>query len=125
MTASLTFIESPPGFDSLVDFALDDVAGAPGLFVLRPDAESGIRMFVIDASLYLPDYAPVLSDTQAAALELTRAEDALLLVVANPAADGTTVNLMAPIVVNSTTGRCAQVILDDAVWPLRAPLRAA
>ncbi|WP_168625935.1 MULTISPECIES: flagellar assembly protein FliW [unclassified Cryobacterium] len=125
MTASLTFIESPPGFDALVDFTLEDVAGAPGLFVLRPDSERGIRMFVIDASLYLPDYAPVLSDTQAAALELTRAEDALLLVVANPGDDGTTVNLMAPIVVNSTTGRCAQVILDDAVWPLRAPLRAA
>lgn len=125
MSVSLTFIESPPGFDSLVDFTLDDVAAAPGLFVLRPDAERGIRMFVIDASLYLPDYAPVLSDTQAAALELTRAEDALLLVVANPGADGTTVNLMAPIVVNSTTGRCVQVILDDAVWPLRAPLHAA
>ncbi|MDY7529975.1 MULTISPECIES: flagellar assembly protein FliW [unclassified Cryobacterium] len=30
----------------------------------------------------------------------------------NPREGGTTVNLMAPIVVNAATGRCAQIILE-------------
>jgi flagellar assembly factor FliW len=46
------------------------------------------------------------------------------LVIANPGESGTTVNLLAPIVVNATTGVCAQVILDDQDWPLRAQLSA-
>jgi flagellar assembly factor FliW len=31
---------------------------------------------------------------------------------------------MAPIVVNSLNGRCAQFILDGDEWPLRAQLTA-
>ena len=44
--------------------------------------------------------------------------------VVNPSESGTTVNLMAPIVVNATTGACAQLILDDQDWPLKAELSA-
>ena len=46
----------------------------------------------------------------------------MVLVVTNPGETGTTVNLMAPIVVNADTGRCAQIILDGQDWPLRAEL---
>lgn len=49
-------------------------------------------------------------------------EDALVLVVVNPGDPGTTMNLLAPIVVNSATGTSAQVILDGQGWPLRAEL---
>ena len=48
--------------------------------------------------------------------------DAMVLVVANPGQAGTTVNLMAPIVVNTATGASAQVILEGQDWPLRAEL---
>jgi flagellar assembly factor FliW len=34
----------------------------------------------------------------------------------------TSVNLLAPIVVNVHMGACAQVILDDQDWPLQAEL---
>ncbi|WP_403021899.1 flagellar assembly protein FliW [Salinibacterium sp. GXW1014] len=126
MTATLTFVVPPPGFAPHVDFVLDEVKGAVGLFTLRPAAESALRLYVLDAGAYLPAYTPELSDQQVASLGLLSPDDALVLVVANPGTDGTTTtNLMAPIVVNSRTGACAQFILDNQNWPLRAELARA
>ncbi|WP_349899712.1 flagellar assembly protein FliW [Parafrigoribacterium soli] len=124
MSAALSFISSPPGFEPMVDFTLDDIEGANGLYALRAVDDKGTRLFVLDAGIFLPDYTPEISDEQAASLELEKGDDALVLVVANPGESGTTMNLMAPIVVNSKTGRSAQVILDGDDWPLRAQLSA-
>ncbi|WP_026532261.1 flagellar assembly protein FliW [Arthrobacter sp. H41] len=127
----LRFLTPPPGLSPLVDFILDTLDGADGLYALRSDGTGEIagnttevRMFVLDSALYLPDYEPPVSAEQHAALGLGD-DEPLILVVANPGASGTTVNLMAPIVLNRTTGACAQVILDGAAWPLRAELTRA
>jgi flagellar assembly factor FliW len=124
LSATLTFIAPPPGLAPLVDFTLDDIEGAEGLYALRAKADTNRRLFVLDAAVHLPDYTPVLSDEQCAALDVSTPENVLLLVIVNPSEAGTTVNLMAPIVVNATTGVCAQLILDDQDWPLRAELSA-
>ncbi len=58
------------------------------------------------------------------ALGVTSADEAIVLVVANPGENGTSMNLMAPIIVNSKTGASAQVILEGQDWPLRATLSA-
>jgi flagellar assembly factor FliW len=124
VAVALSFVSPPPGLAPLTEFALTEIPGADGLFTLESANDRRTRLFVLDASVYLPDYSPVISDDHAAALDLTGPEDALLLVVTNPGEEGTTVNLMAPIVVNSGTGRCAQIILDGQDWPLRAALGA-
>jgi flagellar assembly factor FliW len=124
LSATLTFIAPPPGLAPLVDFTLDNIEGAEGLYALRAKADANRRLFVLDAAVHLPDYTPVLSDEQCEALDVFTPENVLLLVIVNPSEAGTTVNLMAPIVVNTTTGACAQVILDDQDWPLRAELSA-
>jgi flagellar assembly factor FliW len=124
LSATLTFIAPPPGLAPLVDFTLDDIEGAEGLYAQRAKADANRRLFVLDAAVHLPDYTPVLSDEQCAALDVSTPENVLLLVIVNPSEAGTTVNLLAPIVVNATTGACAQLILDDQDWPLRAELSA-
>lgn len=124
MSTALSFIAPPPGFEPLVDFALSEVAGAAGLYSLQSRAADGRRLFVLDAGVYLPDYNPEITDEQSTELDLVTSDDARVLVVANPGGDGMTVNLMAPIVVNIATNRCAQVILDGQDWPLRAQLVA-
>ena len=124
MSVSLTFLAPPPGLAPLVAFSLDEIDGAPGLYALRAVGDVNRRLFVLDASVHLPDYAPVLTDEVCASLAVSTPENVLLLVIANPGESGTTVNLLAPIVVNATTGVCAQVILDDQDWPLRAQLSA-
>lgn len=122
MSVALSFIAPPPGFEPLCDFTLSPIEAAHGLYALSATRQADVRLYVVDAALYLPDYHPVITAEQAAALGLAVPEDALVLVVANPAGRGTTVNLMAPVVVNSTTGTAAQVILEGQEWPIRSEL---
>jgi flagellar assembly factor FliW len=119
-TRPVTFTAPPFGLEPVVDFVLDEIDGATGLFALR--SEGGQRLFVLDASVHLGDYSPVLSDEQTALLELETPAEAMLLVVATPAESGMTVNLLAPVVVNLRTGAGAQLILEGQDYPLRAEL---
>ncbi|WIB79135.1 flagellar assembly protein FliW [Curtobacterium sp. MCPF17_002] len=119
MSIDLTFAVPPFGLSPAPVFTLTPVDGADGLFTLVGD---DARLYVLDASVHLPSYAPELTDEQAAGLALTDPADAMLLVVANPGASGTTVNLLAPIVVNARTAVGAQLILEDQDLPLRAEL---
>jgi flagellar assembly factor FliW len=119
MSIDLTFAVPPFGLSPAPVFTLTPVDGADGLFTLVGD---DARLYVLDASVHLPSYAPELTDEQAAGLALTDPADAMLLVVANPGASGTTVNLLAPIVVNARTAAGAQLILEDQDLPLRAEL---
>jgi len=123
MSASITFVAPPLGLGDAVEFSLRGVDGAEGLFAL--EAADGARLFVLDASRYVPDYSPEINDAQAGLIGLERAEDGLALVVANPAESGTTVNLLAPIVLNLTNGLAAQLILDDQDWSLQHQLTVA
>lgn len=122
MSISLTFAVPPFGLSPAPVFTLTPVDGAEGLFTLVGGSS---RLFVLDAAVHLPSYAPELTDEQAAGLELTDPADAMLLVVANPGASGTTVNLLAPIVVNARIAVGAQLILEDQDLPLRAELARA
>jgi flagellar assembly factor FliW len=124
MTAALTFTTPPHGLAPHVDFLLGEIEGADGLYALHARDDAAIRLFVLDAAVYLPDYAPVISDDDCAKLDVHAAEDTLVLVVANPGDSGTTMNLLAPIVVNATSGASAQIILDGQDYPLRAELSA-
>ncbi|MCA5923497.1 flagellar assembly protein FliW [Curtobacterium oceanosedimentum] len=122
MSIALTFAVPPFGLAAAPSFTLTPVDGADGLFTLVGD---GARLFLLDAAVHLPAYAPELSDEQADVLGLTDPADAMLLVVANPGASGTTVNLLAPVVVNARTAVGAQLILEGQDLPLRAELAAA
>lgn len=125
VSAQLTFLSPPPGLDPLTEFELVQIENTPGLFSLT--ATNGtVRLFVLDAGLHLPDYSPRLPAAELAAIGTIGAnEDTLLvLVVVSPGVQST-VNLSAPIVVNTTSGDCAQVILEGTDWPLRHPLAPA
>ncbi|WP_138445235.1 flagellar assembly protein FliW [Sinomonas susongensis] len=119
--STLTFAEPLPGLAPHTDFTLEAVDGAAGLFSLRPDAAPDIRLFLLDAAVYVPGYEPEIS-APCRSLGLGSPEEARVLVVATPGEGGTTVNLMAPVIVNEATGQSAQAILDGQGWPLRMPL---
>ena len=124
MTATLTFASPPLGLAPHNRFVMTEIDGADGLYSLHSADNPQIRLFVLDAAVFLPDYTPVISDSDSDRLDVHAPADALVLVVTNPADDGTTMNLLAPIVVNAATGASAQIILDGQDWPLRATLSA-
>lgn len=118
MSAQLTFVTSPLGFEPRTDFELIPVDGADALYRL---AGGSVRLFVIGAAVHLPTYRPQLERHlhEVGALSI---DDVDVLVVVNPGEVETTVNLVAPIIVNKATGASVQLILEDQNWPLREKL---
>ncbi|WP_423183657.1 flagellar assembly protein FliW [Arthrobacter sp. NyZ413] len=119
----LSFTAPMPGLEAAASFVLREIDGAPGLFAME-SASPPIRMFVADAAVYVPDYAPTIPRAVLEELGLGQAGLPTTLVVVNPTPERTTVNLAAPIVLNAETGRCTQLVLDGADYPLRAELGA-
>ncbi|MCU1412630.1 MAG: flagellar assembly protein FliW [Rhodoglobus sp.] len=124
MTGLVTFIAPPPGLSPLVDFDLEPVAEADGLYTLRSLEAPEIRLFVIDAPVYLPDYNPEMSVQQLESIGATETSEVRVLVVTTLSDGGPSANLMAPILMHATSGEATQVILDGDDWPLRMQLGA-
>lgn len=122
-TAELTFIAPPPGLDPLVEFQLAPVDAGIGLYTLRDRQGAGIRLFVSDPAVFVPEYTPVFTAEQLDSVGADGPADVDVFVV-TLIADGTPiVNLLAPVIVHPVTGRAAQVILEDQSWPVQAELR--
>lgn len=113
-----------PGFESITGFRLEDIEGTAGLHCLESVQEPALRLFVLDAALHLPGYTPVFTDGQRDLAGITAPEQVRVLVVVNMSEASPTLNLLAPILVNTGTSACAQVILEGQDWDLRAPLPA-
>ena len=118
------FVASPPGLSPLVDFDLEPVAEADGLYTLQSLEAPDIRLFVIDAPVYLPDYNPEVSVQQLESIGATETSEVRVLVVTTLNDGGPSANLMAPILMHATSGEATQVILDGDDWPLRMQLGA-
>lgn len=123
MTGLVTFITPPPGLSPLLEFDLEPVAEADGLYSLRSLDAPDIRLFVIDAPVYLPDYHPEVSVQQLESVGASETSEVRVLVVATLNNDMPSANLMAPILMHATSGAANQLILDGE-WPLRMPLGA-
>ena len=121
----LTLVGGLAGFAQGERYALVEVSSASPLFRLCSLDAPGLYFLVVPPAVVFPDYAPEIDDASAARLELTDAEDALLLVVLTVGEDAgsATANLMAPIVINARTRQAAQVVVEGT-YPLRAPLRS-
>ena len=125
VTTQLRFPQPPPGLLNLRHFELTALDDAGYLFAMRSTERPEVRLFVVPAHPYFPEYAPRLDSSTRETLGVDES-DALLLVVVHPGRDGEppTANLLAPMVVNPSTGAALQVVLDGDEWPLRAPFVA-
>ncbi|MCA1983192.1 flagellar assembly protein FliW [Nocardioides nematodiphilus] len=122
----IELVESMPGFPDDHRFELAHLDESGVLGTLRSLDHDGLQFLVVPATHFFPDYEPVVSDETVTALGIEAVEDVLLLLVVNAAktlAD-TTVNLRAPLLINTTSLKAAQVILDDADLPVAASLIA-
>lgn len=117
----VTFTAPMPGLENVHDFTLRNIDSAPGLFALE-SGSSPVRLFLADTAVFVPGYTPPLPGSALEALELGDREAPQVLVVVNHSPTATTVNLMAPIVLNPATRRCTQLVLDGKEYPLRADL---
>ena len=120
----VTFTAPMPGLENVQGFTLRSVEGAAGLYALEAGSPSPVRLFLADAAVFVPGYAPPIPEATLQSLELEQDQLLQVLVVLNHSPKATTVNLMAPIVLNPATRRCAQLVLDGREYPLRADLNS-
>ncbi|MGQ0843540.1 MAG: flagellar assembly protein FliW [Sporichthyaceae bacterium] len=121
---TLEFVGPVAGFPEHRSFVLAEIDPASMVRALRSLQDPDVRFLVVPPGPFFPDYVPELTDEWAEALGLTAAADALVLVILNPGAAlaDATVNLLAPVVINTGTRRAAQIVLGDPALPMRAPL---
>jgi flagellar assembly factor FliW len=124
----IEFVHPMPGFPESQRFTLHAVDETGTLYGLRSLDHAELEFLVVPPASFYPAYAPEIDDEAAADLGLTSTEQAeehaLVLLVVHAGRDlaSTTVNLRAPIVVNTGTSRAAQIILEDVSLSVAAPL---
>lgn len=123
---SIELVHPLPGFPGARRFALVQLDDDGVLCQLRSLDDPALRFLVMPPVPFFPDYAPEVGDDVVEDLQITSADDVIVLLVLNAGESlaTTTANLMAPVVVNTATMRASQVVLDDPSLPLAAPLVA-
>jgi len=83
--------------------------------------DGAIAFVVINPYVVKSDYRPVIADNDAVILEIENAEDVVLLAIATirQAPFSVSVNLKAPLVINSKRKIGKQVVLEDCVYPIQ------
>jgi flagellar assembly factor FliW len=121
---AIELIDTLPGFPDLRRFGLVRLDESAMLFSLQSLEDPDIRFLVVPPAPFFPDYAPEIDNDIAERLNLTSADDAVLLVIVTVGErpEDATANLLAPVVVNHTTLEAKQVVLADSRLPLRTPL---
>jgi len=123
----LHFDEGLPGFPDAHRFTLVPIgADSDGGLFRMMCLDADVQFVVAAPPVFLPDYAPEIDDDAADRLGLATTDDAITLLVVTLAdpLDQSTVNLLAPIVVNVRTREAAQFVLRSDVLPIRQLLVA-
>lgn len=112
------------GFPELQKFALifDEEKGTGGSYImwLQSMEEPDIAFPVMEPGVVKEDYSPVVNDEILLPLGEMPQEDVYLLVIVTAAPDvkQTSVNLKAPVVINTDTGKGTQVIVENE-YPIK------
>jgi len=111
--------------ESLTRFELIPLEENSPFFFLQSVQDEDIGFILINPFAFFPDYEFELPDEEAAALQVKEPEKELAVFCIVNAREGlsrATVNLLAPVVVNTAARTARQVVLQDRRYGLRHPL---
>jgi flagellar assembly factor FliW len=117
----ITLPEGLIGFEDCTRFVVLN-PGNSSLKWLQSLDDGATAFPIADPWQFKPDYAPILSDSDAAFLELTGETPKLVFVIVTVPRDNPramTANLLGPVVINPLTRRGKQVILADDRYTTR------
>lgn len=120
----ISFPWSMPGFEEYKEFSLTSMeAGAPFYFLCSTQKPE-IGLLLINPFTIFTSYEFDLSEEVASQLKITDEKQVAVLCTVNTSRgfSAATVNLLAPIVVNTKHLLAKQVILNDKRYALRTPL---
>ncbi|MHB8917503.1 MAG: flagellar assembly protein FliW [Desulfocucumaceae bacterium] len=119
-------ISFPWGIPGLEDkeFSLFQLAEESPFFFLQSAVQPGVGLLLINPFIPFRDYEFDLSDDLADQMEITDQSQLAVFCAVNTSRgmDSATVNLMAPVIINTDKLTGKQVVLNDSKYSLRAPL---
>ena len=120
----ISFAGGMPGFEHLHRFLLIDTVGCEPLRFLQSIEQTEISFPVIDPLVLEPEYKVELTAEQRSRLELKDDSELLVWCVVTVSEDAlkATMNLLAPVVVNSRNSKAAQIVLVGQGYPIERPL---
>lgn len=121
----LEFIEPILGFSASRRFVILDHAEDSPFKWLQSADEPSLAFVVTNPRFFGIDYEFALPDEAAGQLEISAAEDALVVTIVNiPQGDPgkMTANLLGPVVINQANRRAMQVVLNDTNYSTKTRL---
>lgn len=120
----INFSDGLPGLEEYTQFAILQFEGSYPIVWLQSIQEGNICLPVIDSFLVKPEYSFDISDDDVKQLELTGPEDLKIIsvLVIPESIEQMTINLAAPIVINTRNGKARQVILSNGDYNVRVPI---
>ena len=120
----IDFEQGLPGFEELRQFVMINADGAGPVYWLQSVEEPQIALSVVDPFELVPDYALELGDQELDALQLEDERELMVLGVTVIPKDirKMTVNLAAPILINTRQGIGKQIVMDDKRFSTRHPV---
>lgn len=119
-------VSFPWGIPGLVhsEYTLSIPAGEMPFYFLRSVEDPGVGLLLVNPFMVYRDYEIDISDEVTGRLKIADAGQVAVLCTVNTSRglDRATVNLMAPIVINTENMTARQVVLHDSGYSLRHPL---
>ncbi|AEE15299.1 Flagellar assembly factor fliW [Thermodesulfobium narugense DSM 14796] len=122
-TGIIKFPRGVYGFEGEKNFKISIPDKSMPLAYLQ-EISSNLRFIVVDAFSVFKDYDVVIEKYDADAINLEKEEDAIVLCIVNmknPVQDST-VNLLAPLVINKKNKVGIQIIMDKSSYSVEEPL---
>jgi len=121
---AILFSDGIPGLEQYRNYALLQFEDSYPIVWLQSIEDTGICLPVLDTFKVLPEYVFDIDETDVKALEITTPDElhVVSVVVIPEDIQGMTVNLAAPILINTSTGKAKQVVLSGSEYNVRAPV---
>ena len=123
-TKLITFDDGIPGLEEYRTYALLQFEESYPIIWLQSTDEGGVCLPVLDTFAVLSGYVFDIDDDDVKGLELSGPEDlhVVSVLVIPDELRQMTVNLAAPIIINTVTGKAKQIVLSGSDYNVRAPV---
>jgi len=120
----INFSDGIPGLEQYRKYALLQFEESYPIVWLQSIDDTGICLPVLDTFSVLQNYVFDIDDADVKELELKNPDElhVVSVVVIPDEIQGMTVNLAAPIIINTTTGSAKQIVLTGTEYNVRAPV---
>jgi len=122
----LTFDNGMPGFENEKKFILLSIEGNEVYQILQSINSKEIGFVTTNPYLFISDYTFDLDESTVEALNIASEEDIIVLtiVTVKEPFNASTVNLKAPVIINTKSKKAKQCILEKSDYPIRYSIDA-